>query len=119
MGVQQIVERFAKQTSVYWGSPSIDGYGGFTFDDPVEISVRWEDSTKVITDNMGKEIVSMARIMLTQDVEEQGYLYLGELTDLTAAQKANPMLIETAFEIKRFDKVPDIKATEFFRECYL
>jgi hypothetical protein len=116
----KFVESVCVQTSVYWGSPSPDGYGGYTFADPVEISCRWDGKTQMVKGADGKEVVSRAEIMILQDVNEGGYLYLGELADLDSDEEENPMKLEGAYEILRFDKTPLFQSTsEFVRKAYL
>jgi hypothetical protein len=112
-------KRQLNQTAVYWATPSADGYGGYTWDNPVEISCRWEDTIQVITDSNGEEIVSRAVVYLDQDVDENGVLFLGSLTDLDSTQEADPMTADSAYRIRRFDKVPNIKGTDFLRKAYL
>jgi len=73
--------RNLNQTAVYWASPMPDGYGGFTWDDPVEIDCRWEGSTKLIKRANGEQIACMAEVQINQDVEENGMLYLGDLDE--------------------------------------
>jgi hypothetical protein len=107
------------QTAVYWASPTSDGYGGFTWDTPVEIDCRWVNSTKLIRAANGEQIICMAEVQISQDLDENGMLYLGELGDLTIAQKADPMTVSGAYHIRRFDKVPTIKGTDFFRKAFL
>ena len=129
MGINSFMQRSYKQTAVYWGNPQNDGHGGFTFDDPVELSpddangVRWESRVELggrVFDKMGDIISCNAIVFLNQDVEEQGYLMLGTLDDLDSDSTINPRLIEGAFEIKRFDKLPAIgSTTDYYRRAYL
>jgi hypothetical protein len=127
MGIERFIQKICVQTAVYWASPVNDGYGTFTFDDPVEISCRWEDKSQVTISDMkrgslgqGKEITSDAEILVTQDLDKNGYLYLGSLSDLTDAEKANPATIEDARQILSVDKIPWIKSTSIFvRKVYL
>ena len=46
-GIEKVAKRFCVETAVYWGNPQNDGYGGFTFDTPVEIKCRWEEKSEV------------------------------------------------------------------------
>lgn len=112
-------ERNLTQVCVYWGTPARDGYGTFTWATPVEISCRWVDSIKVVMGKDGNEIITQAEVQVKQVVDEQGMLYLGELTDLSAAEKADPKLKDTVYSIKKFDQVPTMKGDKFFRKCYL
>lgn len=105
------------QTVVYWGSPVSDGSGGRTFATPVELLVRWEDRTEMFVDAQGREKRSRAVVLLGQDVDLGGYLYLGTLADLSSAPE--PVDTATAYAIQAFAKVPDIKGTRFWRKAWL
>lgn len=108
------------QTAVYWGNPQPDGYGGTDYDDPVEIYCRWDDQTERITNNQGEEIVSKAQILVTQDLDEGGLLYLGTLGDLDSAQEDDPETVSGGYKIQRIDKNPLFRSTsEFVRVAYL
>lgn len=116
----QFVESVCVQTAVYWGAPQPDGFGGITYSDPVEISCRWDEKTKVVTDNNGKEIVSKAEVLVTQDVDEEGYLYLGTIDDLDSSEQDSPEDVVGAWEIKRVDASPLFRSTDkFVRVVYL
>ena len=124
MGIEALIVRMCTQTAVYWGAPVADGYGGKTFDDPVEIDCRWENQVEKISwqgaSKLGEEIVSRAQVFTTQDVDELGWLFLGDLDDLSSAEEADPMSVDGAYEIKRFDKTPAMRSTtEFSRVAYL
>lgn len=105
------------QTAVYWGTPVSDGYGGRTFSAPVEILVRWEQRQELFIDASGQETRSNAVIFPSQDVDLGGYLYLGDLDDLGSAPV--PEDVATAYEIRGFEKIPNIKVTDYMRKVYL
>lgn len=111
--------RNLNQKAVYWGNPQPSGYGGLTYDEPIEIDCRWVDSAQIITDAKGNEIVCRATVQVNRDLDEEGLLYLGELEDLDSSEEADPQTISKAYSIKRFDKTPNIKATSYFRMAYL
>jgi hypothetical protein len=125
MGMEAFISSKCVQTAVYWGNPVNDGYGGHTFDDPVEIACRWEDKDQVVGTQVGGEVtggvlLSRSIVFVTQDLDEEGYLYLGSLDDLSVEQQANPKLVETAYIIKRFEKTPALgSTTEFLRKAFL
>lgn len=129
MGLNDFMQRAYKQSAVYWGSPQNDGSGGYTFAAPVELSpddnngVRWENRDELggrVFDKQGDIISCNAIVFLNQDVVEQGYLMLGTLDDLDSAGELDPKVVDEAFEIKRFDKVPAIgSTTDFYRRAYL
>jgi hypothetical protein len=121
MSVYETLVRSCVQTAVYWGTPVKDGYGGFTFASPVEIACRWEDRIGQFTSNKGEQIYSKATVYVLQDLEEDGWLFLGTLADITGeADIGAPKEIDNAYEIKRFDKLPIFASeTEFVRKAYL
>lgn len=108
-----------KQVAVYWGDPSSDGYGGRTFDDPVEINVRWQDRQELFVDAQGREQTSRAVVYVATDLNIGGYLYLGALADLSSAEEGDPLSISTAYEIRSISKTPDIGADRFARKVWL
>ena len=118
MALDKFITKTCTQTAVYWGTPVSDGMGGFTYADVVEISCRWDDFQELITDKQGREIVSTARVLVTQDLDQQGWLYLGTLDDLDSDPQ--PREIDTAFPIIKITKVPELKSsTLFLRRVYL
>jgi len=103
-----IITRMRKQTAVYWAKPSDNRRGSRTFGTPVEIDCRWEDVRKLFVDDMGREITSKSIVYTDRVVEIDGWLYLGELDDLTTAQKADPQKVSNAGVIRAFDKLPNL-----------
>jgi hypothetical protein len=106
MSIIDFIESVAVQTAVYWGTPVDNGYGGFTYADPIEILCRWEGSTKLITDAKGQQIVCVAEVMVLQELDIDGLLYLGSLDDLDSAQEDDPSTITGSQRIKQFMKTP-------------
>ena len=115
----KLLENQLNQTAVYWGNPSSDGYGGRTFDVPAEISVRWQDRQELFVDAQGREQTSRAVVYVATDLVIGGYLYLGELADLSSAEEGDPLSVSTAYEIRAISKTPDIGADRFARKLWL
>ena len=119
-----IIKRMRKQTAVYWELASNDS-GGVAFDDygdpimgtPVEISCRWEDVIEEIIDNKGAARVSSSTVYVDRDMVAGEILMLGELSDIS--DPVNIKENDGAFEIMKFGKLPNLKATEFLRTAYL
>lgn len=106
------------QKAVYWGNPTPDGYGGNTFDDPVEVDCRWEERNDMFRDAYGQEKVAHSVVFLGQDVDVGGYLFLGDLDDI--ASDETPESTDGALEIQAFRKIPDIDfPDEFERKAFL
>lgn len=118
------IERLCTQTAVYWGGPTADGEGGYTYDDPVEIDCRWEYRREIFTrmggGNISEQLISNAIVYVLQDVDEQGLLFLGDLDDLDSADEEQPWEASNVYRIQRVDKIPRLgSTTEFIRKVYL
>lgn len=111
-------QRNLNQTCIYWGNPVADGFGSYTYDDPVELDCRWEDITMV--EMLALEINSEVRseVFLAEDVEEQGMLLLGKLDDLDSGEYNDPVAAG-AYIIVRFDKIPTLKGNYYYRKAYV
>lgn len=109
-----------KQTAVYWASPVASGFGGYTFDDPVEIDVRWEVRQELFIDARGNEVRSSAVVYTGQDVDLGGYMFLGGLDDLDSTV-IDPEDVSTGrvYEIRGFSKSPTIDGTQYVRKVWL
>jgi hypothetical protein len=108
-----------KQTAVYWARTTPRGSGGWNYSDGVEVICRWEEEQEIYKDTQGKEFLSNAVVYLAQDVLVDGVLFLGELTDIDSDDLDDPLNVDGAYTIKRFFKVPNIKATSFERRAVL
>jgi hypothetical protein len=117
-----LVVGVCNQTAVYWGNPKPDGFGINTFDPPVELPCRWEGKEQMMKgfDAKGNQIEYIGVVYVLQDLDEDGYLFLGRLTDLLPGASAKPTLMDRAYLIKQFEKVPRLRSTtEFVRCAYL
>jgi hypothetical protein len=134
MSIADFITKRLVQTAVYWGNPQEDGYGGQTFDDPVEIACRWENKDQVLGTITGNQVIGYqdicrATVFVNQDLDEEGFLYLGTLSDLDALEDSsgdssggwyNPHKVVGAHIIKRFEKTPAIGSTTvFLRKAFL
>jgi len=112
-----IITRMLKQTAVYWAYASTDQFGTKSYADPVEIDCRWEDTIEEFMDSEGERQMSNAVVYVDRDIPVGGVLMLGELTDIT--DESNIKENAGAWEIRKFGKLPNFKATEFLRTAYL
>ena len=120
MGIEKFIKKISVQTAVYWGNPVNDGSGGFVFDEPVEIKCRWEDKIQIVNDSDGSEVVSDSFILTNEDLDENGYLFLGTLDDLDSDELNDPKSKSGARAILSKNKIPMIRSTkEFVRLYYL
>lgn len=115
--IEKMIKRNCKQMAVYWAPAGKDVYGGISFNNPVEVKCRWEDKQQLVKDNDGNEILSNAQVFVLKDLQEQGYLFLGRLTDLT---NTDPREVNEAWEIKKKDKSPAMDSVrKFVKVVYL
>ena len=106
-----IISKMRKQTAVYWPPDSYDGFGQPVMGTAVEITCRWEDTHEQFLDKDGQEQTSSAKIYVSQDVELGGYLWLGVI----GSKPSNPKTDNDAWEIRKFENLPNLKATEFLK----
>lgn len=120
MSILDFIRKISVQKAVYWAPCTLTDQGVPAYSTGVEISCRWDDTTEVVRASNGKEIVCKAKILTVTDLLKQGYLYRGTLASLSTEQKANPRLVETAYEIQRVDRTYLIKsATKYVQMVYL
>lgn len=129
MSVQSLIRKVCIQVAVYWGNPRSDGLGGMVYDDAVELKVRWDNVTKLIRDAKGKEVAAVAEVLVAGrlyadgtvepvDLDVDGRLWLGTLEDLESGDLNDPLNIDGAWQIKRFDKMLSM-AAGYYRRAYL
>lgn len=113
-------DRFMKQTAVYWANPVNNGFGDISFDDPSEITCRWEDKVERIEDPDGNEIVADAVVYYTSKLELGEYLFLGFLEEMDSASQPDDS--DVSGDSKRIVKrsfVPSVNASETLYKYYL
>lgn len=112
-----IITRMRKQTAVYWPVGSTNEYGQPVYGTPVEIEVRWEDKTEEFMDAEGETHMSKALVYVDREVDVGGVLLLGSLS--SSVDQDDPKANDGAWEIRRYEALPNFKATEFLRTVYL
>ncbi len=118
MGLISFIKSVCVQTAVYWGNPKPDGYGGQTFATPIEIKCRWDDVNELFINKDGEEKTSSAKVLVTQDLDKNGWLFLGALADLDSSM--TPENMDDVYRIMKIQKTSLFKSTdEFVRTIYL
>ena len=112
-----LIKRMRKQTAVYWPLLSVNQFGKKVVGSPVEIKVRWEDISEEFLDSAGERQMSKAVVYVDRDVTLGGILMLGTISDITDDINIKENI--GAWEIRRFDNLPNIKASEFLKTAYL
>lgn len=114
--IEKYIKKISKHTAVYWGTPTSRADGSNSYGTPVEISCFWNEQSNMTYEEGGKTVHITAKVYVSQDLDEQGMLFLGTLADLTTAQENDPRKISRAYEITRFLKTPSLyKKTEYNR----
>ena len=114
-----LIERIRKQTAIYWPmtSDEYDSYGKPIDATPVEISCRWQEVNEEFIDAQGDRKISSAKIFVGQNMTPGEYLKLGDIGDVESGKTASEH--DGAYEIKKVEKIPNFKVTEFLIVCYL
>lgn len=119
----RLIRTMRRQVAVYWAinsaSAAYDSWGQQIFVTPVEIECRWGDVIEEFIDMDGVRQLSQSKVYVDRDMELGGYLLLGALADLSSVEMSAPKTNKNAWEIKRFDKLPTLKATKYLRTVYL
>ena len=108
--------RGLNQTGTYWASPVSDGFGGFSFTDPVTVICRYEEKVELFIDIQGQEKRSVAVVYVAQDMIVGEYFALGTHTD---SADNEPKDVDVAYMIQAFKKIPNIKGTSWLRKIWL
>ena len=119
-----LITRMLKQTCVWWplassesGGVAKGAYGETLFSDPLEINCRWEDKSEEFLNDKDEIQISNAVVYVDRDVKKGGVLMLGELTDITDEDR--PLGNLNAWKIEKFEKLPNLRVTEYLRTVYL
>lgn len=126
-----LISKMRKQNAIYWPPATVDAFGRPTYGALVELilipggvnyRVRWEDRIEDFMDAQGTSVKAQAVVYVPVlpgggEMAYRGFLWLGGRAGLT--NEVNPTLNPGAYEVKRFDKLPNLKATEYLRTVYL
>lgn len=112
-----LITSMRRQKGVYWARTGTDEFGNAKYAGPVQIKCRWEDSNEMFKGVGGEDEVSNARVYVDRDCPEGGVLWQGMLVNLVSQTK--PFKNPGAYEIRKYGKLPTLKATEFLRTCWL
>lgn len=111
MSIQSFIERVCVQDAIYWEYDGTDGFSNPEFKDPVDIKVRWDEKTEVISDSNGEEYISHTQLLVPQDLKVNGYVKLGQVAELPAG--ADPRDQDGAFEIQNMERYPTFRSKTF------
>lgn len=112
-----ILEMLEFQIAAYWALTGIDREGQPTYASPIDISVRWEEVRMEFISADRERLVSRARVYVDQDVTLKGVLLLGGI--LTGTDLDDPKNNDRAWEIRHFERLPNLCQDEFLRTVFL
>ena len=115
-----LITKMLKQWAVYWplSSAEVDAYGQPTYGTAVEIKCRWQARNEEVLDATGVLKSSKAKVYVASDVDVGGVLWFGRLANVPTST-TEPKKNIGAWEIIRFDKMPDLKCRQYLRIAYL
>jgi len=113
-----ILVKMRKQTATYWTPGTPDGMGGqSSFGAPVVLAppdgIRWENRLDLFVNENGEEEQSTAQVYLGQDVVLKGWLFEG------TSAASDPRTVSGAREIRGFEKIPNLRVTQYLRRAFL
>jgi len=111
-----IITRMLKQNAVFWAFESYDKYGAPQYSMAENISCRWEDKCEEFIDAFGDKQLSRSIVYVSKDTPVKGVLCLGDTIDVNSGE---PLGNPNAWEIRRFEKIPNLRNTEYLRIAYL
>ena len=113
-----IIKTMRKQRAVLWvRSSTPDVYGRFSYDTPVEIRCRWEDVIQEFRDSKGQTVMSKSIVYVDRIIKVGDMLRRGTIDDDEPVDPRD--LPEQAYEVQRFDQLPDIRAKLTLLTAYL
>ena len=102
------------QTATYWAAGSRDINGKIIYADPVTIDVRWEDKRELFRSaTSGEQELSRAVVYVREELDDEGYLYLGVSTG------KKPLSLPKAFKIRSKSNIPNLRNTRIMHKIWL
>ena len=110
-----------KQTAVAWAVSGVNDYGNTVFTAAVEVPVRWQRKREEFTNSAGDKEVSQSVIYHGDSavMVVDTLLYEGELSDLTAAEIADPTQLWNAYPVKAIGSSPSVTGEEVLGKVWL
>ncbi len=113
MAIQDFIKKVCVQTAIYWQPKGVDGFGKQSFHPAVDIACRWDEVSEKIVDKHNVEVISTAQVLVTQDLDVNGFIKLGSISDLEDINET-PRNIAEVYEIKKIEKTPEFRSKDKF-----
>lgn len=112
-----VISRLRRQTCVVWTCGGFDDFGRPSHSAPVEISCRWVDVAQGFINARGEQVLSYAKVYVGAKYALGDVLMRGTLADVQ--EGVPPKEHPGAFEIRRFEEMPNLRNTETLFTAYL
>ena len=103
-----IITKMRRQLCTYWGPAANDGFGKLTYDIPISVKCRWDDTQELFIDSNGDQVLSKSIIYPDIVMENGGFVALMDWTALLTAVPSD----YDSFEVMSVGQVPNLKNTE-------
>ncbi len=111
-----LITRMRKQKAIWWKRNGYDEFGKAQFDAPIEVKCRWEDVVEEFVDAQGNTGASRSKAYVDRIMSPGDRLKRGTIDFDT---EANPLEMDGAYEIRRFDQLPNLRNSETLYTAYL
>ena len=112
-----LITRMMKQAGVWWKQKDTNEDGSPVFESPIQIECRWEDIHEEFIDAKGDKKMSDSVVYVDRDMTVGDVLLLGTLT--WQHRRSNPLELAGAYEVKNWEKLPNLRNTEYLRTAIL
>lgn len=112
-----LITSMRRQIAVLWKQGDLDNQGQPSYAAPVEISCRWEDVQEGFLDSGMQKQMSRAVVYVDRDVSPEDVLMLGALDSGVVVDE--PFENAGAYAVRAFNKLPNLKNTEYLLTAYL
>ncbi len=106
--------RHLHQVLTYWApAGTYDTYGKPLYLSPVQYNCRWEDKQQNFVNKIGTEKVSKSRIFLSEQLDIDGFVFLG------TSVASDPTQVSGAREIQALGRIPDLRNLKSLTTVFL
>jgi hypothetical protein len=115
-----LTRKYRRQDAVYWPRTGTDPAGDPVYGAPEDIKVRWTDVAEEMLGSDGERTISNSTVMIGFDIDPglMPVLRLGTVADLDPPG-LTPMEYPGAYEVRRFNRIPNAKGRKFLRKAML
>ena len=96
--------------AIYWKFDGVDRFGDPKFEGPIEISVKWEDERRLISDSDGQERFTKSIVWYDPTAEIPENSFLARPVNLTPGQETmeDPRKIPNAYQVRQANSIGSV-----------